>query len=123
MPSIKLGELTERQREALRIIQADTVSGSVTTIRTIGERMGGIGTNGVVCHLRSLRRKGFLVDADSQRAGVSVEDGTASAASLTRNLIRLYREGGPGALRGLPAGIAEEIAELSLACRETGVEV
>jgi len=68
-------ELTERQQEVVDVIaESIRVKGSPPTVREIGEAMNIKSSNGVMCHLHALERKGVIErDAFSSR-GIRLVD-------------------------------------------------
>jgi SOS-response transcriptional repressor LexA len=61
-PAPGLGELTMRQWEVLAAIRRLRAPRDLPpTIRELGAEIGVGSPNGVVCHLRALRRKGWIV--------------------------------------------------------------
>ncbi len=54
-------DLTDRQYAIWLFIRTRIESGRPTTIRTIARGFGISSPNGVVCHLKSLARKGYLI--------------------------------------------------------------
>jgi SOS-response transcriptional repressor LexA len=61
-PAPVLGELTPRQWEVLAAIRRLRAPRDLPpTIRELGAEIGVGSPNGVVCHLRALRRKGWIV--------------------------------------------------------------
>jgi repressor LexA len=76
-------EMTDRQKEVLEFIE-DRIRewGYPPTIREIGEHFGIRSTNGVVDHLKALKRKGFLKQQDMKSrtlTPVSQKKGRATA--------------------------------------------
>lgn len=79
--------LTARQREIYDFIKERvTVNGCPPTVREIGEQFGISSPNGVMCHLRALEKKGFIVrDPNAARAirlAEAVGNSVASSARL-----------------------------------------
>lgn len=65
--------LTLRQRGVLRFIQTEIERrGAPPTVREIGQAFAIGGTNGVVCHLRALERKGYIRRSKLKARGIEV---------------------------------------------------
>jgi repressor LexA len=61
MPPSERTALTTRQHEVLSAIDAYTLMhGYAPSVRELGLAIGVGSTNGVVCHLKALQRKGFI---------------------------------------------------------------
>ncbi|MGD9635935.1 MAG: hypothetical protein AB7G28_26445 [Pirellulales bacterium] len=64
-------ELTARQAKMLRQLLRCYLNGHMPTIRALGEAMGITSPNGVMAHLRALRRKGYVHEADGSSVRLS----------------------------------------------------
>lgn len=65
--------LTPRQADILRYILQCWLSGFLPTIREIADEHGIRSPNGVVCHLRALRMRGYLEDV-GEKSGLVLTD-------------------------------------------------
>lgn len=62
--------LTARQQEILTFIRTTCLqTGRAPTVREIGAEFGISSPNGVHCHLKALRKKGFVRDSDGKTRG------------------------------------------------------
>ncbi len=62
--------LTPRQRAILDHLRAEIARGPCPTLREIGARFGITTTNGVLCHLNTLERKGYLLRERGQARAI-----------------------------------------------------
>lgn len=89
--------LTDRQQEIYNIIVAlRKTNGNLPTIREIGIAAGIRSPNGVVCHLRALRRKGLLQPASSCKSRSACiplkdRDNLAVVTSLAQRMLSILR--------------------------------
>lgn len=69
--------MTDRQREIFEFIRSRPV---VPTVREIGRHFGIRSPNGVLCHLKSLERKGLIRRDPQKSRGIEIADGPTAAA-------------------------------------------
>ena len=62
---IKAGDLTARQREVLCYILQCWLSGFLPSFREIGSELDIGSPNGVACHLRALKQKGYVQECEA----------------------------------------------------------
>ena len=89
MNATELPELTTRQTEILAYIKSRDICPSV---RQIGREFGIGSPNGVMCHIRALRQKGYLRENDGHYARHLDVVGQKSRAELEAEIERLTEE-------------------------------
>lgn len=60
VPKSETPELSTRQRDVLSFVLREWSQGCPPTLRMIGNELGIGSPNGVFCHIRALRKKGYL---------------------------------------------------------------
>ena len=65
-------ELTKRQHEIYGYIVSEIESGAPPTIRGIGKHTGIKSPNGVMCHLKALKKKGLIEVTPNVARGIRV---------------------------------------------------
>lgn len=93
-------QLTSRQNEVFNFIKATIASrGYAPSVRDIGRYFGIRSTNGVVCHLKALEKKGLISRECHIARAITVVDGLQHVCveglkELTANLVIVNRETG-----------------------------
>ncbi len=65
--------LTDRQRQVFDFIRETILSeGHAPTIREIAAHIGIATTNGVICHLKALEKKGVICRPDASSRGITI---------------------------------------------------
>lgn len=93
MSTATLPMLTPRQRQVYDFIRSETRNrGYPPTIREIGREVGIPNTNGVMCHLRPLERKGYIRRTPGLFRSITlVDDAPATGPSPETLLLRELR--------------------------------
>lgn len=71
VPNSETPELTTRQRDVLSFVLREWSQGCPPTLRMIGQELGISSPNGVLGHIRALRKKGYLRSDRETRACVA----------------------------------------------------
>lgn len=122
-----LSVLTDRQRGVFRyVVQSIYERGYPPTVREIGEEFGISSPNGVMCHLKALESKGFIVREPNSSRGIRLVSSplefmtrSVSAKRITRSE-RLDSSSADqnrfaGELRSVPAG---ECVDLNMLAKQ-----
>lgn len=70
--SINQPALTPRQEEVLQFIRSEIAAGAPPTIREIGDRFRILSPNGILCHLKALEKKGYILRKPRQARNIRV---------------------------------------------------
>lgn len=79
-----MSDLTKRQAELLGLIRSRLLAGKPPTVRDLMNVTGTVSTQGILCHVLALRKKGYLADAAF---------GESRALRLKANEIEVTRDG------------------------------
>lgn len=63
-------DLTSRQLQVMRFIHQQIETGRPPSIRDIGERFGASHPNGMLCHLKALKRKGYITSGSLEARSI-----------------------------------------------------
>ena len=95
MPTKFTMALTDRQQQVCDFIRLFTARhGYGPSIRDIGKEIGVSSPNGVMCHVRSLRRKGVIADNGGIARSLILADSITVSRSRLAEALRLAEEDG-----------------------------